>query len=176
MKKLSYYPGCTLKNKAKDLDRYARETLAVLGYELDENGVVVPIPWPENYDPYVVYGTNDAGLTPNALPSMRTFSMYKEAVPKYEFLARYRGEYLDKCWYEPTFEELAIASDDEKEIIDDVGEQLSTYASELLVDLILGRKSLDDMDTYRSELEQIGLKEYMEVVQAQRTRFVEASK
>ena len=36
MKKISYYPGCTLKNKAKDLDRYARETLAVLGYELDE--------------------------------------------------------------------------------------------------------------------------------------------
>lgn len=34
--KIKYYPGCTLKNKAKDLDRYARETLAVLGYELDE--------------------------------------------------------------------------------------------------------------------------------------------
>ena len=36
MKKISYYPGCTLKNKAKDLDRYARESLAVLGYELEE--------------------------------------------------------------------------------------------------------------------------------------------
>ena len=36
MEKISYYPGCTLKNKAKDLDRYARETLRVLGYELDE--------------------------------------------------------------------------------------------------------------------------------------------
>ena len=34
--KIAYYPGCTLKNKAKALDRYARETLAVLGYELEE--------------------------------------------------------------------------------------------------------------------------------------------
>ena len=34
--KLSYYPGCTLKNKAKDLDRYAIESAAALGYELEE--------------------------------------------------------------------------------------------------------------------------------------------
>ena len=34
--KISYYPGCTLKNKARDLDRYARESAAVLGYEFEE--------------------------------------------------------------------------------------------------------------------------------------------
>ncbi len=34
--KISYYPGCTLKNKARDLDKYARESAAVLGYELEE--------------------------------------------------------------------------------------------------------------------------------------------
>ncbi|MBR5311789.1 MAG: disulfide reductase, partial [Clostridia bacterium] len=34
--KIAYYPGCTLKNKAKELDRYARESLEVLGYELSE--------------------------------------------------------------------------------------------------------------------------------------------
>ena len=32
----SYYPGCTLKTKAKDLDRYARECAKVLGFELEE--------------------------------------------------------------------------------------------------------------------------------------------
>ena len=32
----SYFPGCTLKNKAKDLDRYARECAKVLGFELEE--------------------------------------------------------------------------------------------------------------------------------------------
>ena len=34
--KISYYPGCTLKNKARVLDRYARETAAALGYECEE--------------------------------------------------------------------------------------------------------------------------------------------
>lgn len=32
----SYYPGCTLKNKAKDLDKYARDSAAALGIELQE--------------------------------------------------------------------------------------------------------------------------------------------
>ena len=34
--KYSYYPGCTLKNKAKDLDRYARASAKALGFELEE--------------------------------------------------------------------------------------------------------------------------------------------
>ncbi len=32
----SYYPGCTLKNKAQDLDRYARLSAKALGFELEE--------------------------------------------------------------------------------------------------------------------------------------------
>lgn len=34
--KFSYYPGCTLKTKAKVLDKYARESAAALGVELEE--------------------------------------------------------------------------------------------------------------------------------------------
>ncbi len=34
--KFSYFPGCTLKNKAKDLDMYARRSAEVLGVELEE--------------------------------------------------------------------------------------------------------------------------------------------
>ena len=34
--KYSYYPGCTLKNKAQDLDRYARASAVALGFELQE--------------------------------------------------------------------------------------------------------------------------------------------
>ncbi len=34
--KYSYYPGCTLKNKAQDLDYYARACADVLGFELEE--------------------------------------------------------------------------------------------------------------------------------------------
>lgn len=32
----SYYPGCTLKNKAKDLDTYARRSAEALGFTLEE--------------------------------------------------------------------------------------------------------------------------------------------
>lgn len=34
--KVSYFPGCTLKNKAKDLDIYARRSAEVLGVTLEE--------------------------------------------------------------------------------------------------------------------------------------------
>lgn len=34
--KCSYYPGCTLKNKAKDLDLYARRSAEALGITLEE--------------------------------------------------------------------------------------------------------------------------------------------
>ena len=34
--KVSYFPGCTLKNKAKDLDVYARKCAEVLGITLEE--------------------------------------------------------------------------------------------------------------------------------------------
>ncbi len=34
--KYSYYPGCTLRNKAKDLDAYARASALALGFELEE--------------------------------------------------------------------------------------------------------------------------------------------
>ena len=34
--KYSYYPGCTLRTKAKELDKYARESAKVLGFELEE--------------------------------------------------------------------------------------------------------------------------------------------
>lgn len=34
--KVSYFPGCTLKNKAKDLDEYARKCAGLLGVTLEE--------------------------------------------------------------------------------------------------------------------------------------------
>jgi len=34
--KYSYYPGCTLRTKAKDLDRWARACALALGFELEE--------------------------------------------------------------------------------------------------------------------------------------------
>lgn len=34
--KICYYPGCTLKTQAKDLDKYARDCAEVLGVEMEE--------------------------------------------------------------------------------------------------------------------------------------------
>ncbi len=34
--KYSYFPGCTLRNKAKDLDKYARVCAEALGFQLEE--------------------------------------------------------------------------------------------------------------------------------------------
>lgn len=34
--KYSYYPGCTLRTKAKELDNYARKSAKALGFELEE--------------------------------------------------------------------------------------------------------------------------------------------
>ena len=34
--KVSYFPGCTLKNKAVELDRYARASALALGVSLEE--------------------------------------------------------------------------------------------------------------------------------------------
>ena len=34
--KFSYYPGCTLKTKAKDLDAYGRRSAEALGITLEE--------------------------------------------------------------------------------------------------------------------------------------------
>ena len=36
MNTFMYYPGCTLRTKAKDLDNYARSSAEVLGISLEE--------------------------------------------------------------------------------------------------------------------------------------------
>ena len=36
METFTYYPGCTLRTKAKDLDRYARSSAEALGIMLEE--------------------------------------------------------------------------------------------------------------------------------------------
>ena len=36
MEKVAYFPGCTLKTKAKDLDGYARKSAQALGFSLEE--------------------------------------------------------------------------------------------------------------------------------------------
>ena len=49
---------------------------------------------------------------------------------------------------------------------------LTTYARELLTDLILGNKSIEDLPKYLEEMEELGYKEYLDIMQARLDRFV----
>jgi len=71
---------------------------------------------------------------------------------------------------------MALATDAENETINKYGTVLGTYSSELLTDLILGNKSLDDFDSYINEMKQLGLDEYIAVFQARLDRFLAAGK
>ena len=66
----------------------------------------------------------------------------------------------------------AIATPEEAAVISEYSTTLSTYCGELLTDLILGRKSLDDLDTYIEEMNELGMQEYLAARQAQRDRAV----
>ena len=66
----------------------------------------------------------------------------------------------------------ATATDEEAAVISETQNQLETYASELLADLILGNKSLDNLEEYQQELNDLGLQEYLQVRQARRDRIL----
>jgi len=64
----------------------------------------------------------------------------------------------------------AMATEEEQTFLDEKTNLLTTYATELLTDLILGNKSVDDLPEYIAELDELGLKKYVEIMQARRDR------
>lgn len=82
---------------------------------------------------------------------------------------------LDKATIISNSDEYALPTEEESEFISDVENELNTYASELLSDLILGKKDLANMDEYMAELEELGLRDYIAVQQARHDRFVAAN-
>ena len=66
---------------------------------------------------------------------------------------------------------LAMATDEETEVINKVLTGLQTYSDELCMKLALGTLSLDDFDTYVEELKELGLDELIAVQQARYDRF-----
>ena len=116
-----------------------------------------------------------------ALPNMRTLPEYRVLKPdnvteltklKKEAFYDWNYSLLPYANIECVFDQIAIESDEEAETIGQIEEQLNTYAEELLVDLILGRRSLDDMETYLGELEKLGLQDYINIKQARRDRYL----
>ena len=67
--KYSYYPGCTLRTKAKKLDDYARASAKALGFELEELTDLL-LEW------------TDDNMVSLSLPSLRVDSFTKELMDK----------------------------------------------------------------------------------------------
>ena len=60
------------------------------------------------------------------------------------------------------------------EKIGEIENVLTTYMKELLTDLVLGHRSINDLPAYLEELESLGLTDYLEIMQARRDRYVAA--
>ena len=148
------------------------------GHEIDENGNYVT-KWIEgDRDSNSLRGT---GLALYALPSIYVYPavapIYDEEkdlpyiIPKNIWHYKLCTEYFPNMDYS-TGHQLAMASEEEVAVIERTENVLSTYASELLTDLILGNKSLNNLPEYQKEMEELGLLEYLNVMQARRNRIL----
>ncbi|MEA4889627.1 MAG: hypothetical protein VB070_09220 [Clostridiaceae bacterium] len=66
---------------------------------------------------------------------------------------------------------LALPTEDERAVADKYATTLNTYSSELLVNLILGNTSIDDLDASIKEMQTMGLDEMLKVYQSRHDRF-----
>lgn len=66
--------------------------------------------------------------------------------------------------------DFAVPTKDEVTRINSITTDLNTYSSELLTKLILGQKSLDDWNSYLSDLDRLGLKDLISINQARYDR------
>jgi len=170
-------------------DEYALLNKAgIEGVSFDYNEAGIPI---SRYDPEVHpidwEGTslfNTVGMI--AFPSINTgYNVFKrDQYPESDY--RYlKGQFAE--WFQDeggvdavneTFGSLplkiALPTNEEIEFINDVENELTTYLRELNTDLILGNRSIDDLDQYIEEIQSLGLSRYLEIVQARRDRFVAA--
>ncbi len=151
-----------------------------VNYTLNEDGSATAISIPaDQKDPIKQDSLAATGLAQYALPCLRVSTRVQPLMSKqpqdsgyykHYFVAKLRSQYMEYGTWETHSIPQAIATDEEMEVVEEYKTVLETYASELLTDLILGRKSLDDMDKYIAEMEGIGLKEYEEMVIARYNR------
>ncbi len=81
-------------------------------------------------------------------------------------------EHNHDVWGEHNTPLLAMITPEETEVLNRVETVLQSYSEELLVDLILGNRPVEELDTYIEEMKSIGLDEYIQVFQARHDRFL----
>lgn len=163
------------------LDKFGLEGVS---FEYDENGIPQtlydPNVHPLNWEGNSLFNT--VGMI--AFPSINTgYSVFKREVPEdYRKLkSEYANWFQDEGGVEAIKEtygslslKLALPTTEEMEKTSEIENVLNTYMKELLTDLILGNRSIDDLPAYIEEMESLGLTDYLDIVQARRDRFVEA--
>lgn len=157
---------------------------------MDEDGVVNPIDVgarPDiNADPdgfwewqHKYASLNGTGVGLYGLPHMNTLPQYVDtSLDQYEGTMREKKAALatmpfDTCDYQPKTMQ-AINTDEEADLNSRISEALGTYASELLTNIILGNQDISTLDESIAELEKLGLKDYIGMVQARYDRAVAA--
>ena len=135
-------------------------------HEFGLSGTIMNNLFPNNY--VNNYGSVDRSIEVNAHPQYK----YKDSIQTVfkDALGRV-GK--DVAWL-PGTQPLAMATDAENEVINAKWTQVKTYTQELILDLIIGNKSLDDLPTYRAELTDLGLDELLDVYQARYDRYMAA--
>ena len=114
----------------------------------------------------------------NAISTKETF-LNQQGRPGYDLKSAFNEFIWDndyKAVWTMGGQPLAMATDEEQTIVERYSTTINTYYSELMMDLVIGKKSLDDMDKYRSELEGMGLKEYIKTFETRFERYQELVK
>lgn len=149
------------------------------GYTKNDDGSLTKIAvTPDNPDTYSLF---EASIGQFGLPAVRglfteTAERYAEDAPvyvkdKYDWVFNFSTELYDKADHiHFGSQTLAMPTEEETAVLSEKGTVLSTYAQELLADLILGNKSLDDMPKYLEEMDNLGMQDYIDVIQARRDR------
>lgn len=125
-----------------------------------------------------VVGNN---LVPSALNIVKSFKTWeaaqnREGYPEkdeFSLVALREANERNIPYYSGT-QPFAMMSSAETEAYNAVATTVETYINELLIDLIIGNKSLDDMELYRAELKELGLDTMIEIRTAQNNRYMNA--
>jgi len=141
------------------------------GYE------VSPDPIEDNFDNFAAVNKKTSGFWSETLPRNNTFTDRKaEMALKFpqinqDFMATEYGYlYPYTLVQSPETSVLALATEDEAEIVADLKTDLITYMTELTIKLVLGEKSMDNWDSYMEDLENLGVEDVLEVFQARYER------
>lgn len=179
-----------LESAIKVFDRVYTDEYAVLSYygteatyHVNENGFLVrdDIVAERRSDPEWLDLPLMYTVSMNALPAVNTtnfiLSEYTHFPAWDEFYAleKYVFTNADKVTVSGSLQPMALATEEEGERIAALENTLQTYSSELLVDMILGNKNIDDLDTYIDEMKKLGLDEYLAIFQARHDRYVAAN-